>query len=318
MRKRYKLFYYSEDSVSYVEAEGYKVRFALWVIACVFLGLGVIFVINHYLGDVLGIDLNRLNQTMNENRFLKDEIKTLNSRLSELSATMDKLSDRDNQLRVAVNLPEEDEDTRSMGIGGVAVEDANFGILSKGASDLVTTSKEMLDKLQSEAKFQEESYKDIYRKSQSNKDYFSHIPAIKPMDGVFSYHSFGMRMHPILGRLLMHEGVDIVNEVGTPVHATGDGVVEFAGNTGGNYGIAVEINHGFNYKSWYAHLSKPLVHAGQKVKRGDVIALSGNTGLTTGPHLHYEVRYKGKAVNPVTYFIDDVDLDRIKAELARN
>ena len=315
MKNRRKLFYYSEESVSFVEARGFKIKFSALVAVFLFAGLGLMVVANHYLGDVLGIDLDRVNYLTTENKLLKDEIKTLSLRLSDMSTTMDKLADRESQLRLAVNLPHIDVDTRAIGTGGTQPV-TNVGIVSKDASDLMTSAERLLDKLDREIIFQQQSYQDIYRKSKYNKDLFMHIPAIKPMTGVFSYHDFGMRLHPILGIVRMHEGVDISNDSGTPVYATGDGVIESAGGTGGGYGIAVEVNHGFGYKTWYAHLLRPAVRVGQKVKRGDLVAYSGNSGLSTAPHLHYEVRLNGKKMNPVSYFIDDVDYKQIREQLA--
>ncbi len=314
MKKRYKLFYYSEETVTYVEAKGFKLKFAGLVLVCVVAGLGVLFVVNHFLGDILGIDVDRITYLSTENRMLKDQLSETNGRLHDLSAMMDKLAERDNELRVSVNLPKIDDDTRTLGTGGT-VAALDVGVISRNASNLINTSRSLVEKMEREIDFQKKSYEDVYNQSQENKVLFSHIPAITPMKGLFSYHSFGMRMHPILGRIIMHEGVDIANDVGTPVHATGDGVVEFAGKTGGNYGTAVEINHGFGYRTWYAHLSRPVVHPGQNVKRGEIIAYSGNTGLSTGPHLHYEVRVNGKQVNPVTYFIDDDHYNQIREQL---
>jgi murein DD-endopeptidase MepM/ murein hydrolase activator NlpD len=114
-----------------------------------------------------------------------------------------------------------------------------------------------------------------------------------------------LRLHPILNFVRKHDGVDIINEVGTPVYASAEGTIDFTGRKG-DYGLTVEINHGYSLKSLYGHLSKVLVHEGQKVKRGDLIAHSGNTGLSSGPHLHYEVRVNGVAQNPTYYFFDDV------------
>ena len=119
----------------------------------------------------------------------------------------------------------------------------------------------------------------------------------------------------MIGNLKRHEGVDIHGDVGTPIYATGDGEIEFTGPTGSGYGIALMINHGFGYKSWYAHLSKCVARSGQKVKRGSLIAYSGNTGRSTGPHLHYEVIRNGEKQNPVEYFVDDVDYEKIRAQL---
>ncbi|HTR80887.1 MAG TPA: M23 family metallopeptidase [Bacteroidota bacterium] len=315
MGKSRKLFYYSEESVSFVEARGFKLKFSAIMVVLVFAGLGIIFGVNHYLGDVLGIDVDRVNFLATENKLLKEEVKTLSARLSDMSTTMDRLADRDNQLRLAVNLPRVDEDTREIGIGGTKPL-TNAGLVSKDASDLMSFADHLLNKLDREIVFEQQSYQDIYKKSKFNKDLFAHIPAIKPMAGTYNIHDFGMRLHPILGIMRMHEGVDIMNDAGTPVVATGDGVVESAGNTGGGYGIAVEINHGFGYKTWYAHLGRPIVHPGQKVRRGEIIAYSGSTGLSTGPHLHYEVRLNGVKKDPVNYFIDDADYKQIREQLA--
>ncbi|HTX20163.1 MAG TPA: M23 family metallopeptidase [Bacteroidota bacterium] len=315
MKQRRKLYYYSDENVSFVEARDFKLKFSGLLVVAVLGGLIVLFGINHYLGDVLGIDFDRAGFLTTENKLLKDEVKTLSTRLSDMSATMDKLAERDNELRLAVNLPKVDEDTRVIGVGGT-VRVTNAGLVSKDASDLMGFADNLLDKLDREIAFERQSYQDIYKKSKYNKDFFAHIPAIKPMPGRFNYHDFGMRLHPILGIVRMHEGVDISNDVGTAVCATGDGVIESAGNTGGAYGVAVEVNHGYGYKTWYAHLLRPAVHVGQKVHRGDIIAYSGNTGLSTAPHLHYEVRLNGEKKNPVAYFIDDVDYKQIREQLA--
>ncbi|GBD91038.1 murein DD-endopeptidase MepM [bacterium BMS3Abin04] len=119
---------------------------------------------------------------------------------------------------------------------------------------------------------------------------------------------FGMRMHPILHIRRMHNGLDIIANIGTKVYAPGAGKVSFVGRKNG-YGKVVEIDHGFGYVTLYAHLSKQFVKRGQRVKRGDLIALSGNSGrLTTGPHLHYEVRHDGIPLNPRNFMYDDIKL----------
>jgi len=122
-----------------------------------------------------------------------------------------------------------------------------------------------------------------------------------------------MRMHPILKIRRMHEGLDIVTNLGTPVHSTGDGRVEFVGRKGG-YGLCVEINHGFGYRTIYGHLSKAEVKKGQKVKRGTEIAKSGTSGLSTGPHLHYEVEHNGVKQNPEGFFFDDLNYFAVETQ----
>jgi murein DD-endopeptidase MepM/ murein hydrolase activator NlpD len=173
----------------------------------------------------------------------------------------------------------------------------------------------LMEKLEREIKLQEDSYEEIDRKFEFNKAFFNHIPGIKPMEGFYSPNSFGYRLHPVLGVVRFHEGLDIINDAGTPVHVTGDGTVSFAGVKAG-YGLTIEIDHGYGYQTLYAHLSKSLVREGQQVRRGDVIARSGHSGLVSGPNLHYEVRLKGQRQNPVYYFFDESEPQGSVAQLA--
>ncbi|MDR1346697.1 MAG: M23 family metallopeptidase [Bacteroidales bacterium] len=137
-------------------------------------------------------------------------------------------------------------------------------------------------------------------------DMLASVPAIRPIKNMTQINSgFGYRYHPILKTLRMHTGVDIAAERGTPVYAAADGVVANEGGTSG-YGIVVLINHGYSYQTLYAHLSKKAVNPGKRVKRGELIGYVGNTGLSVGPHLHYEVIKNGIKVNPVHYFFNDI------------
>jgi len=126
------------------------------------------------------------------------------------------------------------------------------------------------------------------------------MPTIPPVDGSYSASSFGWRIDPFNGMLAMHEGVDFVVDVGTPVFAAAGGVVSFAG-THPQYGYMVEIDHGNDFTTRYAHNSRLLVREGEVVQRGSKIAESGSTGRATGPHVHFEVRYRGVAQNPVRF-----------------
>ena len=118
--------------------------------------------------------------------------------------------------------------------------------------------------------------------------------------------AFGSRVHPISGRISGHQGIDLGGRTGNPVYATGDGTVAFNNEGVRGYGLQVLIDHGFGYKTRYAHLSKILVSPGQKVKRGELIGEVGSTGRSTGPHLHYEVIYRGQHVDPINYFSRDM------------
>ena len=132
-----------------------------------------------------------------------------------------------------------------------------------------------------------------------------HIPSIQPLKSYKYVSGFGTRMHPIYKTLRTHTGIDLVAPSGTKIYATGDGVVRSAQFERG-YGKAVVIDHGYKYQSMYAHCSEILVHERQKVKRGDVIALVGSTGTSTGSHLHYEIIKNGQKVNPINYFLNDL------------
>jgi murein DD-endopeptidase MepM/ murein hydrolase activator NlpD len=170
-----------------------------------------------------------------------------------------------------------------------------------------------VDDLNRKLEFELSQFNEIADQVNYNKELFECIPAIIPVFGDYSYKSYGMRMHPILQQRRFHKGIDIIVDTGTPVYASGKGKVIFVGRRGG-YGLEVVIDHGFGYRTIYAHLSKELVKKGQVVSRGEVIAKSGNSGLSSGPHLHYEVHHKGASMNPVDFFFDDINF----FELSKN
>ncbi len=251
--------------------------------------------------DLFGIPSLRAASISRENSALKARLASLNGQLKGFQDYMNHLGNSDDLLRTSVDLPLISPDARKVSIGGVQ-ENTDYDV-SPTADKLISSATQTLDALNREAKLQEESYSDILRKYKNNERLFAHIPAIDPIrDGTIT-DGFGMRFHPILRELLMHEGIDLDAPLGTPVHAAGNGIVSYVGRRGG-YGNVVEIDHGFGYTTLYAHLEKFLVREGEKVKRGQVIALSGDTGLSTGPHLHYGVEKNGVFVNPAQYFFE--------------
>jgi murein DD-endopeptidase MepM/ murein hydrolase activator NlpD len=271
--------------------------------------------INHLYFDFLGLGHDKIAMLKHENTVLQERLMGLNSEMKDLQQTLDDLHREGNRMRLLVDLPSIDEQTREGGSGGaVATTDLRF--TSDNVSSLLQSSSSLVDRLTSEAKLQEQNYREILQKCDFNRDYFSAIPALKPMEGFYSTKGFGMRMHPVLGIFKTHEGLDIINDVGTPVYAAGNGVVEMAGQSGGGYGLMVVISHGYDYQTLYAHLSRVLVKEGQRVTRGDLIAKSGKSGLVTGPHLHYEVSFRGVRQNPMDYFLDDVKAQDYRKEIA--
>ncbi len=192
---------------------------------------------------------------------------------------------------------------RYAGIGGnVAPEFSN-------TSKLVKSTDLKLKLIAKQIEIQANSYKELINIIKKKELMASCIPAIQPIaiDQLIRFGSpFGYRMHPILHVIKMHTGIDLVALRGTPVYATGDGIVIRADAASRGYGNHIRIAHGFGYITLYAHLSKILVHPGQVVHRGDLIGLVGSTGLSTAPHLHYEVRINNKPVNPINFIYNDM------------
>jgi murein DD-endopeptidase MepM/ murein hydrolase activator NlpD len=310
---RRKLYYYSPQTLDFLPARLHRTRIVLvsLSVACVFFLAA--FEINHTLGDPLDIGFNSMRVLMAENESLKNQLRHIGTRLASVQNRLDDLYRQNNQLRLLVDLPPIDDDTRQAGSGGAAEKIDFSGSID--VSKLIRQLNKTVARSERELQLQLVSAHEVMKTYEENKVKFAHMPAIKPMEGFYSPHGFGMRLHPVLRIYKLHEGIDIVADVGTPVYAAGDGVVEYAGRTGGGYGIIVEINHGYGYTSLYAHLDRPLVREGQRVKRGDLIGRSGRTGLVSGPHLHYEVRRNGVRQNPVDFFFDDVNYQEYKDKL---
>lgn len=181
----------------------------------------------------------------------------------------------------------------------------------ESSEGLLSTTEQMIEKLVLQIEQSRENREESKAAKEQNKDskssLLASLPSIKPITG-FITSGFGMRVHPIRKQERFHTGTDFSAPVGTRVMATADGTVSFSGFDGG-YGKKVVIDHGYGYKTVYAHLSKAVVRHGQRVYRGDVIAFSGNTGLSTGPHLHYEVLKDNVKVNPTAFF-DEMPEDK--------
>lgn len=246
------------------------------------------------------------------NAELGDRLNTLLNKYTEIGLELDSLSNVNNSLRIAVNLEPITDEERNLGTGGKIFDEID-PTNSKDINDLVSKLNIIVDEVALKLNFEKGNYEEIEKTLKYNEKLYESLPAIKPCEGYFG-NNFGMRLHPILKIRRMHTGQDIVCNTGTKIYASGNGKIDFTGRRG-SLGITVEVDHGFGYRSVYGHLSKSLVKKGQLVKRGDLIALSGNTGrLSAGPHLHYEVRHDGIAKNPRDFIFDDVDLFEIVSQ----
>lgn len=296
-----KIYYFSEDRLKYVEIKNfnYKIILAI-VIFCIICFSGY-----SYIFSLINSDRD-INSLMNENEILRDKLNEFTMLYSSLDNELDNLINNNGDLRVAVNLPPISDEIRMLGYGGGDF-DNSLEFLKTPNSAEIKKAFELTEELSRKIKFEKSNYDEISKKLVENKRLYSAMPAIKPCRGTISYHGFGMRMHPILKKVRMHEGIDIVSNVGTPVKASGKGRVVFTGYKG-SFGLTVVIDHGYGYRTIYAHLSKALVKRGKIVARGDLIAKTGNTGLSTGPHLHYEVVHNGVKQDPMRFIFNDINL----------
>lgn len=237
----------------------------------------------------------------------------LNNRMNQVNQVMQDMASRDNNIyRVVLDADPIPSSVRSAGYGGT---DRYKDLQGFSSSDLMTETTRKLDQLVRQIYVQSKSYDEIEKLAKNKEQMLACMPAIQPIDNkqlkaILS--GFGMRIHPIFKTLRMHTGVDFAAPLGTPVYATGDGVVETADDLERGYGNHVVINHGFGYETLYGHLSRFGCTVGEKIKRGQIIGYVGSTGESTGDHLHYEVIKNGVKVNPVSYFFNDLKPDEFK------
>ncbi len=234
---------------------------------------------------------------------LTHKFNQLNQKINQLDKELNQLAENDDNIyRNVFGLPQVPQTWRHAGIGGSVNKNLS-------ASSIIRESEKKLKILAEKVSIQQNSYKELINVISNEELRASSIPAIKPLatkDIIRFSSPFGYRIHPIFHVLKFHTGIDLSAHRGSHVYATGDGVVVRADYSSGGYGNIVVISHGFGYQTYYAHLEKILVKPGQKVKRGDLIGLVGNTGRSTAPHLHYEVRINGKPVNPVNFYYNDI------------
>ena len=240
-----------------------------------------------------------------QNKELVRVMEDMQIRLDDAEVKLTELVAQDEALRVYADLPSVDEDVRAGGTGGAVNDYATSYNELLPVSDLNLNSLESnLSSLGREITLQLNSYEQIYSKLSQDVERLRKTPSISPVNRGYLTSSFGTRADPWTGKRRMHHGQDFGVLTGTPVYAPADGVVKSRnGKTG--YGKTVILDHGYGIKTIFAHLSKYAIKPGDTVKRGDLIAYSGNTGRSTGPHLHYEVRVKNAPVNPRHYFLTD-------------
>jgi murein DD-endopeptidase MepM/ murein hydrolase activator NlpD len=248
------------------------------------------------------IDTPQEVRLKNENEQLKIHYEMLSKRMNQAEKALDDIQRRDENIYRIIFESEPFAYDRTPGTGGVD-KYKNIDL------NLIAETSEKLDGLTLRMVAQSKSYDQVIDLARSKKKFFKSVPAISPISDRNLKHfasGFGYRIHPIYKTRKMHTGIDLSAPRGAAVYATGDGEVVKAGKSTGGYGNMIIIDHGFGYKTLYAHLHTVDVSKGKTIKRGEKIGTVGNTGRSIAPHLHYEVRFHDKPVDPVNYYFNDL------------
>ena len=231
----------------------------------------------------------------------------LNDRINQLEVVAQDLAERDDDIyRVIFEAEPIGQKVRQGGIGGT---DRYARLEGYKNSELIIETTREVDKLANKLYIQSKSFDEVFEMAKNKEKMLASLPAIQPVSNknlkrISSY--YGHRTDPFYKVRKFHEGIDFSAPTGTPIYSPGDGVVKTIKNSHRGYGNRLVIDHGYNYQTVYAHLHEFKVKRGDTVKRGQLIGTIGNTGKSTAPHLHYEVRRNGKAVNPIYYFFNDI------------
>ncbi|MDX1629640.1 MAG: M23 family metallopeptidase [Fulvivirga sp.] len=298
-------YFYNTETCKYepIKVTGRAVFFNIlgFVIVALIMALGLIYV---YQANFTPIKESRL---LSQNHNLRVEWNILKDKLTDAYSKVDELQFKDDQIyRVILDADPIPSTVREGGVGG---HDKYKDLMSLEENQMVIDVYRNLDNLKKKLYIQSKSYDQISSLISEKEKMWSARPAIQPINNkelTRLHTTFGKRWHPILKRWHPHEGLDFTAPTGTPVYATGNGKVT-AAYLSSSYGNVIFINHGYGYQTRYAHLVKYIVKRGDQVKRGQIIGYVGNTGRSEAPHLHYEVLYNYKPVNPINFFQRDLD-----------
>jgi murein DD-endopeptidase MepM/ murein hydrolase activator NlpD len=247
-----------------------------------------------------------------ENRRLRQSVQLYQNRMDSLEGSLERIENFSARLKMITNLMDRDQLSKQIELplpNASAVTSQNRDNdadkpLTREEIALRDSVDQHFEKLTTESLTLEQNLHDLYELLSDQKSFLNALPTKKPADGYFT-SGFGIRVSPMGdGVEKMHEGLDVANVVGTPIHAPANASVIFAGRKSG-YGQIVILDHGYGLETWYGHTSKILVKPGQLVRRGQTIALIGNSGHSTGSHVHYEVRVHGIPVDPLNYILEN-------------
>lgn len=300
-------YYYDTETCKYERVKTKKSDIVLNALGLfsltVMMAVGLLILYDNY------FDSPRELVLKNEVKQLEFYYENLNKDVESLNQILNNIEERDDDIyRVVLGAEPIEKSVRDVGVGG-ADRYADIRKNNIGHSDLVIALHERVDKVRRKLYIESKSQDEVVHLAEKKEKLYASIPAIQPVSNkqlIALASGFGLRIHPVYKVKKMHKGIDFAASIGTPIYATADGAVIELDVKFSGYGKMVMIDHGFGYRTRYAHMHDFAVKRGQQVKRGDLIGYVGNTGLSTAPHLHYEVYINNEAVDPVHYFFNDL------------
>ena len=307
-------YYYDTKTLSYKRIEHSRAKkiktLFYFLIGSAFTGLLMVIIFFQFFDSPKEKILNReIKQLISQYRLVQDK-------LQQVELVLDDIHQRDDNIyRVIFEADPIPTSIRKAGYGGV---NRYKDLEGYNNSELIIATTKKIDQITKQLYIQSKSFDDVIELAKNKAVMLASIPAIQPVSNKNLKQmasGFGMRIHPIYKTQQFHAGMDFTAKIGTPIYATGNGKIEKVESSARGYGKYVIIDHGFGYKTLYAHMSKFKVTIGQKVNRGDVIGYVGNTGLSSGPHLHYEVHKYGEKINPVNFYFNDLTAEQYEKML---
>lgn len=298
-------YYFNPETLQYEKIEGSVKELVLGFLKFTLLVVILLVVIFRISEDV--IQSPKHKKLLAEREQLSYELQLLNRSMINYNGFLERIAHNDDHLyRVFFEVDPLPYTKREAGTGG---SQQYRDLLSKPEPELLISAYSNLDKISRQLVIQSKSFDEVIELARTKEQRMAAKPSIQPVSiGELTRFgsAFGMRIHPILKDYRHHDGIDLTAPTGTKIYSTADGIVVQASYTTGGYGRKIMIDHGFGYKTLYGHCQKILVEPGQRVKRGEVIGLVGNTGLSTRPHLHYEVWVNSRPVDPFNYYANDL------------
>ena len=301
-------YYYDTKTLSYKRIKLSKLektkRFSYFIFSSAIIGLIMIVTFFQF------FDSPKEKRLINEINHLVNQYEIVDNKMSKIELVLDDIQKRDDNIHITIfeadPIP---TSIRKQGFGGINRYKELEGYSN---SKIMIETSAKIDQITKQLYLQSKSFDEIIDLTKDKLSMLASIPAIQPVSNKNLKRmasGYGYRIHPIYKTRKMHAGMDFSAKTGTEIYATGNGTINKVRRSKKGYGNYVEINHGYGYKTLYAHMSKLIVKQGQKVKRGELIGYVGNTGTSVAPHLHYEVIKNGKKIDPVNFYYNDLSTE---------